>query len=142
MRLWSIHPQYFDPKGFILLWQEALLAKRVLEDEIPGYRFHPQLMRFRSTKNPLDSINTYLKFIYEEAQNRGFKLNGKNLSDNYTEFKISVTKAQINFEFNYLLKKLKTRDRIFYEDIRMEKYIMVHPFFELVDDRIKGWVRA
>jgi len=72
MRIWSIHPKYLDPKGFVALWREALLAKNVLEGKTVGYRNHPQLERFKNSKNPLDAINQYLSNIYDESVDRHF----------------------------------------------------------------------
>ena len=41
MRLWSLHPQYLDPKGLVALWREALLAQAVLRGVTKGYRLAP-----------------------------------------------------------------------------------------------------
>jgi hypothetical protein len=30
MRLWTLHPQYLDPRGLVALWRVALLAQQVL----------------------------------------------------------------------------------------------------------------
>jgi hypothetical protein len=53
MRLWSIHPKYLDAKGLVALWRETLLAKHVLEGKTKGYKNHPQLNRFKRSKNLL-----------------------------------------------------------------------------------------
>ena len=49
MRIWSIHPKYLDTKGLVALWRETLLAKNVLEEKTKGYKYHPQLIRFKSS---------------------------------------------------------------------------------------------
>ena len=41
MRLWTLHPQYLDPRGLVALWREALLAQKVLLGRTRGYRAHP-----------------------------------------------------------------------------------------------------
>ena len=46
MRLWSLHP--------------SLHAQRVLLGRTKGYRNHPQLERFRATRDPAAAIATYL----------------------------------------------------------------------------------
>ncbi len=56
MRLWSIHPMYLDSKGLVALWREALLAQNVLLEKTKGYKNHPQLIRFRASKNALGAI--------------------------------------------------------------------------------------
>src|SRR5690606_25027601 len=73
MRLWSIHLSYLDPAGLVALWREALLAQKVLWNETKGYRHHPQLVPFRISTNPHTAIATYLTFIAEEADSRGYK---------------------------------------------------------------------
>ena len=47
MRLWSLHPSYLDSAGLVALWQEGLLARKVLSSQTKGYIHHPQLHRFR-----------------------------------------------------------------------------------------------
>jgi len=36
-----------DVKGFVALWREALLAKKMLEGKTKGYTKHAQLIRLR-----------------------------------------------------------------------------------------------
>jgi Pyrimidine dimer DNA glycosylase len=60
MRLWSIHPSFWDRQGLVAVWREALLAQKVLQGETKGYRSHPQLQRFRSSGDPLGAIAAYL----------------------------------------------------------------------------------
>ncbi|HLW43123.1 MAG TPA: pyrimidine dimer DNA glycosylase/endonuclease V, partial [Candidatus Acidoferrales bacterium] len=72
MRLWSLHPSHLDGKGLVALWREGLLAQNVLRGKTKGYRFHPQLNRFRATKKPVIAIGTYLRAVAEEAKSRGY----------------------------------------------------------------------
>ncbi|MEM2345154.1 MAG: pyrimidine dimer DNA glycosylase/endonuclease V [Archaeoglobaceae archaeon] len=73
MRLWSLHPALLDPKGLVALWRETLLARKVLEGKTKGYRNHPQLQRFRNYSNPIVAINSYLYFVFLEANRRGYR---------------------------------------------------------------------
>ena len=73
MRLWSIHPRYLDRQGLVALWREGLLAQKVLAGKTNGYRFHPQLLRFRQSRDPLQSIGTYLHHVAEEASKRKYR---------------------------------------------------------------------
>lgn len=75
MRIWSLHPKYLDQKGLIALWRETLLAQKVLQNQTKGYRNHPQLLRFKQTKNPLQAISNYLHIVWQESQNRNYKFN-------------------------------------------------------------------
>ncbi len=88
MRLWSLHPKYLDSIGLVALWRESLLAKKVLENKTKGYNKHPQLIRFRNSKDSLIAINTFLYFIFQESLNRNFnfnknKINNKKINTNY-----------------------------------------------------------
>ncbi|MDP3663483.1 MAG: pyrimidine dimer DNA glycosylase/endonuclease V [Nitrosomonas sp.] len=72
MRLWSVHPYYLDAKGLVALWREGLLAQKVLQGHTKGYKNHPQLTRFKNTKNPVAAIAAYLGFVVDEAEIRGY----------------------------------------------------------------------
>ena len=110
MRIWSLHPKYLDAKGLVALWRETLLAKHVLENKTKGYKNHPQLTRFKCLKNPVDAINHYLFFVIDEAQQRGYKFDNSKIASTFKRSKLTVTKGQMNYETQHLLKKLKTRD--------------------------------
>jgi hypothetical protein len=112
MRLWSIHPKYLDSKGLVALWREALLAKCVLEGKTKGYKNHPQLNRFKETKNPIDAINCYLSEIYNEAEKCGYKFDRNKINWKFSKSKLTVTNGQIVYEKQHLLNKLIKRDKI------------------------------
>ena len=67
MRLWSVHPRYLDAQGLVALWRETLLARAVLRGETKGYRFHPQLERFRAHGQPRSAVSAYLRAVHAEA---------------------------------------------------------------------------
>lgn len=129
MRLWSLHPQYLDRQGLLALWREALLAKKVLEGKTKGYKNHPQLFRFKKTKNPLKAINAYLFYILKEAEKRGYKFSKNKIKKDITKVKIPITDGQLKYEFNHLLKKLKKRDFLKYQKIKRINKITPHPIF-------------
>lgn len=72
MRIWSLHPQHLDAKGW---WScgETLLAQKVLRGETKGYRNHPQLARFKSHPEPLEAIAAYLHEVQREATRCGYR---------------------------------------------------------------------
>ena len=72
MRLWSLHPSYLDSAGLVALWREGLLARKVLSGQTKGYIHHPQLHRFRETPHPLQTLDAYLKAVYDESLRRGY----------------------------------------------------------------------
>lgn len=99
MRLWSLHPKYLDTKGLVALWREGLLAKKVLENKTKGYRNHPQLIRFKNCTEPSSSINAYLHFVCDEADERGYAFDRKKLTRRKSDTpKICVPNGQIDYE--------------------------------------------
>jgi len=141
MRLWSIHPKYLDTKGLLGLWGEGLLAQKVLEDKIERYKNHPQLIRFRNTRNPILYIGTYLYYVYLEGKRRNYNFDINKIKKyNFDIEKIPVKRGQVLYEFNHLLKKLEMRDKKSYEEIKDIKEIEVNPIFYIVnDDSIEQW---
>jgi hypothetical protein len=139
MRLWSIHPKYLDAKGLVALWRESLLAKYVLEGKTRGYKNHPQLNRFKKTRNPVETINQYLSEIYIEASKRNYKFDKLKINWDLKKSKLTVTLGQLNFEANHLLSKLQTRDIKRYEELKTNSIFDNHPLFKLVDGDIENW---
>lgn len=139
MRLWSLHPKYLDSKGLVALWREALLAKKVLEGKTKGYKFHPQIKRFKNSKKPLSCINQYLAEVYKEAILRSYKFDKNKINWNFSRSKLKVTNGQIEFERNHLLNKLKKRDKIFYKKLMKENKLIIHPLFKTVKGKIENW---
>ncbi|MFA6815757.1 MAG: pyrimidine dimer DNA glycosylase/endonuclease V [Lentisphaeria bacterium] len=139
MRLWSIHPKYLDSKGLVALWREALLAQKVLLGNTKGYQNHPQLLRFKWTKDPIAAISQYLLAVAEEADCRGYHFNKNKILNTKTTEKISVTTKQIEYEFKHLLEKLKNREIKRFEELQMVKRIEIHGLFYEIDGPIESW---
>lgn len=139
MRLWSIHPEYLDRKGFLGVWREGLLAKKVLEGKTKGYKNHPQLTRFKKYKKPLLAINTYLTQIYNEGRKRGYKLDKNKIEFINLKKIMFVSSKQVEFEFKHLLKKLKLRDRKKYKELLLVKKPKVNPIFKVRIGKIEKW---
>ena len=139
MRIWSVHPKYLDTKGLVALWREALLAKNVLEGKTKGYKNHPQLTRFKNSKNPLFSINQYLEAVYHESLKRGYHFNKNKFSTQDTTATLTVSNRQIEYEMQHLLRKLKTRDAPRYDILLNEENIAPHPLFKIIEGEIEDW---
>ena len=60
-------PKVCSPPG-----AKACSPKRFCRDCTDGYRHHPQLIRFRAHKDPVEAIAAYLRFVYNEALARGY----------------------------------------------------------------------
>lgn len=139
MRLWSIHPSYLDAKGLVALWREGLLAQQVLLGKTRGYTNHPQLIRFTSTVNPQGAIATYLRFVADEAERRGYRFDRSKISNKRYTRKLAVSKGQLEYEFRHLLGKLKLRAPDLYTQRRECRNIRFHPMFERVRGGIEDW---
>src|SRR5262245_48723041 len=98
MRLWSLHPSILDRVGLVALWREGLLAQKVLLGQTKGYRFHPQLERFRASKNPVATISTYLWGIVDEATARGYNFDASKIAVKRRRASIPVAQGQLEFE--------------------------------------------
>ena len=110
MRLWSIHPRYLDQKGLVALWREGLLAQKVLQGKTKGYKKHSQLVRFKAQEDPVGSLACYLRFVADEATVRGYNFDRTKLAPCSNVKVIPVTKGQIDYEMEHLVKKLKKRN--------------------------------
>lgn len=139
MRLWSIHPKYLDAKGLVALWREGLLAQNVLLGHTKGYKNHPQLIRFKNTGEQSSAIASYLRSVAEEADNRGYNFNRSKIVDRVFKDKVSVTNGQVQYEFEHLLKKLKTRDQTLYQQYKDAVEIDLHPLFSRIPGEIESW---
>ncbi|MEW6600250.1 MAG: pyrimidine dimer DNA glycosylase/endonuclease V [Nitrospirota bacterium] len=142
MRLWTLHPRYLDRKGLVALWREGLLAQKVLLGETKGYRNHPQLERFRVTSAPVGSIAAYLKEVYEESLRRGFRFDKNKINRKRTKKKINVTRGQVDFEIEHLKRKIKSRDKEKYKEIKMIKKMDVNPLFIVKAGDIESWEKS
>jgi len=139
MRIWSLHPKYLDAKGLVALWRETLLAKHVLEGKTKGYLNHPQLKRFKKAKRSLDAINQYLCLVFEEASERGYKFDKTKFDPKYKSIQLTVTKGQLTYEAEHLLKKLKTRDPELHNKFKKNKILKPHTLFTVVAGEIEEW---
>jgi len=142
MRLWSLHPKYLDSKGLVALWREGLLAKKVLEGRTKGYRNHPQLERFKKHKDPLKAINAYLLEVWREASRRGYKFNLGKIVPVELDEKIPVTRGQLLYEFQHLLRKLRKRDPERYEELKHVKEVEPNPIFYVVEGDVEPWEKV
>ena len=139
MRLWTIHPQYLDTKGLLAAWREGLLAQKVLQNKTKGYRNHPQLRRFKSSPDPVGAIASYLRAIYSEALNRGYKFNEGKIASAGFGGQIACTRGQLLYEWNHLKRKLSLRDASRFSRIEGIEEPEPHPVFYIVEGEIEDW---
>lgn len=139
MRIWSLHPNYLDPKGLVALWRETLLAKHVLEGKTKGYRNHPQLTRFRAAQEPVQRINQYLAAVYEEAQQRGYRFDREKIDWNFRAATLDVTSGQLRYEWDHLLSKLQVRDVDRFHELLEIEEMDPHPLFQVIAGEVEVW---
>jgi len=139
MRLWSLHPKYLDTKGLLAVWREGLLAKKVLEGKTKGYKNHPQLERFKLSKDPIYCINAYLYQVLLEAKRRGYSFDESKIKKINDTKILTVTDKQLKYEFEHLLKKLQKRAKVKYEEVKSCKEIEENPVFKVVPGEIEKW---
>lgn len=142
MRLWSLHPQYLDAKGLVALWREGLLAQKVLAGKTRGYKHHPQLHRFRKTKNPLASVGAYLSSVADEANRRQYSFDSSKILLPSKKIRLLVTRGQLHYEFEHLLKKIKIREPASFLKWVDKKRVKPHPIFRVVSGKIESWEKT
>ncbi len=142
MRLWSISPSYLDPIGLVALWREALLAQSVLQGKTRGYRNHPQLERFKMSRDPLLYIGTYLYFVLQEGVRRGYRFDPSKIVvyDPGVE-KLPISEGQLRYEMGHLLRKLAKRSPAKRRELARIREIEPHPIFRPVPGGVAEWER-
>src|ERR1700687_901713 len=101
MRLWSLHPALLDQAGLVALWREALLAQKVLQGKTKGYRSHPQLDRFRQSKEPGTTTPPDLGAVHDEACHRGYSFDSSKIARKRQPKPLTVTQGQLDFELGH-----------------------------------------
>jgi hypothetical protein len=142
MRLWTLHPQYLDPQGLVALWRESLLARAVLRGQTKGYRHHPQLHRFLQQPAPRSAINSYLAGVLLEAEARGYSFDRSKIGPVRSRVSLASTDGQLQFEWQHLLRKLRTRSPVHYRRLRDVRYPQAHPLFKILPGPTEPWERA
>jgi len=142
MRIWSIHPKYLDAKGLVALWRETLLAQNVLQGQTRGYRSHPQLIRFRQTRNPIGAIASYLRSVEAEAASRGYRFDRAKIANRRLASTIPVNRGQVEYEHQHLLAKLEVRDPPRFKTLQGKTCLVLHPLFHQVEGGIEDWELA
>lgn len=147
MRLWSVHPKYLDNKGLGAVWREGIQGIYALQGTIQMHRYHPQLFRFKKTRQPLTYLRAYLYAVWQESQQRQLKYDvskiGLEESPAWPEvLPLNVTRGQLDYERHLLYNKLGTRKKIDQDKvIQLAKtpHIMTHPLFIVVSGDVEFW---
>ncbi len=141
MRLWTLHPRHLDSAGLTAVWREALLAQAVLRGRTRGYRHHPQLARFRAAPSPRAAINAYLAGVHAEASARGYRFDRGKLGRTGAAEPLVATRGQLDYEWLWLLDKLRRRSPDAWRRARACPAPDAHPLFTIVDGPVSDWER-
>jgi len=142
MRLWTVHPKYLDARGLVALWRETLLAKAVLTGAVKGYGSHPQLVRFRQSKDSKSYINNYLHVILNESLERGYRFDASRVGQVAELPPLLETSGQLEYEWGHLKKKLLSRSPDFYKKVKDIPFPDCHPIFRIVDGPVRDWEKV
>ena len=143
MRIWSIHPKYLDWKGLGAQWREALLAQKVLQGETKGWRNHPQLNRFKEHPEPMKAVGYYLVEIFAESLIRGYNYNYSKILEPVDKIeKIPINQGQIEYEYNILMERLKTRSPKRYHINLNKEEIIPHALFQIREGPPEIWEKS
>jgi hypothetical protein len=128
--------------GLVALWREGLLAQKVLLGRTRGYRFHPQLARFRACSDPVLALGCYLSDVLKEAERRGYRFDGSKIVKSGRCRKMKVRRGQIDYEWGHLLRKLKSREQAKFERNKALVRPRPHPLFTIVPGGREEWERV
>ncbi len=142
MRLWTLHPRYLDAKGLVAAWREALLAQKVLLGATSGYKYHPQLIRFRLQHQPIQAIATFLTFLEAEAKLRGYHFDSSKIASERFSGQIEETSGQLQYEWLHLKQKLQLRSPEKYEQYKDVTIVEPNPLFTIVPGEIRDWEKV
>ena len=124
------------------MWREALLAQKVLAGTTRGYGHHPQLDRFRQSRNPSRAIANYLWSVADEAKERGYHFDVSKIAMPRGRITIPVTKGQLAYELTHLKQKLCQRDPKQLQLISKRAPAQVNSTFKAVEGPIAPWERT
>ena len=142
MRLWSVHPKYFDRQALTACWREGLLAQAVISEPGRGYSRHPQLQRFQETDDPRAAIGDYLSAIVEEADARGYRFDRNKIRAIGFGRTLPLNDGQLAYEWAHLLAKLERRSPSLWEQWREVSIPDPHPLFTVVGGPIAEWEKV
>jgi len=133
---------YLDAQGLVALWREALLAREVLRGRTHGYRQHPQLIRFQCCASPCTAINRYLALVYAEARARGYAFDRSKLGRTGSAQRIRVTDGQLQYEWKWLLGKLRRRSPALHCRHAGVSHPVAHSLFRITPGPVAEWERV
>lgn len=142
MRLWSMHPRYFDRQALTACWREGLLAQAVITEPGRGYSHHPQLRRFQLMDDPRAAIGDYLSAIVDEADARGYHFAREKVHVTGAAKRLPLTDGQLAYEWAHLRSKLQLRSPDVWAHWQTLVFPDPHPSFVVIDGPIADWEKV
>jgi hypothetical protein len=137
MCLWSLHPEYQDPRGLVALWREALWCRRF--SEVKGAVMSPpsigSFSGFGVARRPLPR---YLYVVYAEAERRGYHFDVQRIPSEGHVDCVEVTHGQLAYEREYL-KQSCNRSPSWLTSIESASIPKPHPLFCIVSGTVAEW---
>ena len=106
-----------------------------------GYRHHPQLERFRACRAPRAAIDVYLGGVHLESIARGYDFDRSKFRKAACAT-IVVTEGQLEYEWDWLMSKLRKRNPALYRLHRKLDAPEVHPLFRLRPGPVAPWEKV
>jgi Pyrimidine dimer DNA glycosylase len=106
MRLWSLHPEYQDPRGLVALWREALWCRRFsgVKGAVMSTTLNWLVFGVRRR-----AIAAYLYVVYAEVERRGYHFDVQRIPSEGHVDCIEVTRGQLAYEREHLKAKLQSQ---------------------------------
>jgi hypothetical protein len=139
MCLWTLHPQYLDPRCHP--GARGAAGPAGAPGRTRGYRAHPQLTRFRARPDPVAAIAAYLTSVHAEAAVRGYRFDAAKIGPPGAVQKIAETEGQLLYEWDHLRAKLAVRNPGQYARLRRVRSPEPHPLFRIVPGPVRDWER-
>jgi hypothetical protein len=156
MRLWSIHPKYYDDSALARCIGEGLGGLRALCGLQKMHRNHPQLERFKKAAFCKHVLAEYIycchseSLVREKAYNFDFDVMYDYLEGAVEGVNLPVTTGQIQYECKLLLAKMRSRskggkNRQYIELLRNDinrNQVELHPLFYAVPGPVESWEKV
>lgn len=152
MRLWSFNPKYLDSVGLSRAINEAISGYKALTGKQKMWQNHSQLERFKnadifvSKKDNHILLQSYIVSLITNYRRRKYKeIDFSQSIEIDGSASLTVTKGQIEYEWQHYLNKLKTqkgRDKELYEQLKDIKTPEPHPLFSMVAGDIESWEKV
>ena len=112
------------------------------------------MIRFREQRSPLGSIAQYLRDVHAESVVRGYRFDAARIGEKQADGLIDVPRAQIEFEWGHLGRKLEARAPGWVKTMSERQRerglpgrtegvgadrIVPHPLFRVVEGAVEAW---